>query len=198
MKIRSRWGRNWVLCGTFCSCVFFGSLDFVNGASISAMPSFPAFNPTSNPSPFNPGGGAPLGQTPGVFAPQGPNVSLPISPSLAPIILPALGLPPGSFSPASPVLFSLGPLLGGGILPGGGGGISAPVQAFSMGPATLLNQFSQPPMVPYGQVGVPPAAYNPSLGGQGGNPFALTCNYYFFVNCGASGGQAQNFKYSTR
>lgn len=196
MKIRSSVNIKWVLWSA-CSVIvsFYGSVS-ADGAGISSMPSASSFTPIPPVTPFTPPGGSPLGQSPGVFVPQGPSQNLPLNPLSPPIIPPVLGLPPGSFSPGSPVLFSLGPILGGGIQQGGG--LSAPVQVFSMGPTTLLNQFAQPPMVPYGQVGVPPAAYNPSLGGQNGNPFALTCNYYFFVNCGASGGQAQNFKYSTR
>jgi hypothetical protein len=194
MKICSSLGVRLIL---LCACsVFFYGGGRSYGAGISVLPAAPAFNPIPPITPFSPVGGSPLGQSPSVFAPQGPSQTLPIAPLSSPIIPPVMGLPPGSFSPGSPVLFSLGPLLGGGIPQSAGS--SSPVQAFSMGPTTLLNQFSQPPMVPYGQVGVPPAAYNPSLGSQNGNPFALTCNYYFFVNCGASGGQAQNFKYSTR
>lgn len=180
----------------FLGLISCGGVILAEGANISSLPAAPNFVAIPPVTPFNPSGGSPLGQTPGAFVPQLPNSSLPVVPLSVPIIPPSLGLPLGSFSPGAPVLFSLGPLLGGPIQQGAG--LSAPVQAFSMGPATLLNQFAQPPLVPYGQVGVPPAAYNPSLGGQAGNPFALTCNYYFFVNCGASGGQAQNFKYSTR
>lgn len=196
MKIVAMRGGKWVLWWAFLGLISLGKVFMADGAGMSFFPAAPNFVPIPPSTPFNPSPASPLGQSPGAFAPQGPNSLLPIPPLSTPVISPVLGLPLGSFSPGSPVLFSLGPILGGGIQQGAG--VSAPVQSFSMGPETLLNQFVQPPMVPYGQVGVPPAAYNPSIGGQAGNPFALTCNYYFFVNCGASGGQAQNFKYSNR
>ena len=196
MKSVAMRGERLILWWVCLAIISFGKAVLADGAGISILPSAPNFVAIPPVTPFNSSQSSPLGQSPGTLVPQEPSLSLPIVPLSTPIISPVLGLPPGSFLPGSPVLFSLGPILGGGIQQGEG--ISAPVQAFSMGPTTLLNQFAQPPMVPYGQVGVPPAAYNPSFGGQNGNPFSLTCNYYFFVNCGASGGQAQNFKYSTR
>ncbi|MHB1287324.1 MAG: hypothetical protein ACYCYP_12375 [Leptospirales bacterium] len=164
----------------------------------NGSPSLPGalpFNPAPSVSPFNPSGAGPLGQSPGVFQPPSPTNSLPVPLMPVPVIAPALGLPPGSFAPASPTI-SLG-LLGGTnqAVPASPNAFVIP---FSMGPTTLLNQFAQPPLVPFGQVGVPPQAYVPSLNSGGQNPFSLQCNYYFFPNCGANGGQAQNFRYTTR
>ncbi len=163
--------------------------------NFSPLPSALPFNPAPSVSPFNPSGAGSLGQGPGVFQPPSPTNSLPVLPAPLPVIVPALGLPPGSFAPASPTI-SLG-LLGGTnqAVPASPNAFIIP---FSMGPTTLLNQFAQPPLVPFGQVGVPPQAYVPSLNSGGPNPFALQCNYYFFPNCGANGGQSQNFRYSTR
>ncbi len=178
--------------------ILFSTAILASGAGISGLPGPPSFTPIPPINPFSPTGSGVLGQSSGTFAPPAPLSTLPVSPLSTPVLPPALGIPPGSFAPAPPVLSGLGPNLGGALVTGVGGAVSAPVQPFSMGPATLLNQFAQPPLVPFGQVGIPPAAYNPSLSQGNANPFSLTCNYYFFVNCGASGGQAQNFKYSTR
>lgn len=164
--------------------------------NIPLLPAPLPFNPAPSVNPFNPSGAAgPLGQSSGAFQPQSPSNSLPVPLMPVPTIAPVLGLPPGSFAPAAPTV-SLG-LLGGTAQPVA----PAPgvfVFPFSMGPATLLNQFAQPPLVPFGQVGVPPQAYVPSLNSGGQNPFSLQCNYYFFPNCGANGGKSQNFRYSTR
>jgi hypothetical protein len=169
------------------------------GIAIPTTPPASPFTPAPVLAPFAPTVPTPLGEAPGVVQPQAPSTQLPVPPILAPAIPSSLGLPPGAFAPAQPIL-NLGLASGGPptqiLSPG------APlVLGFSMGPTTLLNQFAQVPVVPFGQVGFPPGTYAPGFGsitGRQVNPFSPTCNYYFFVNCGASGGLTQQFGYSSR
>ncbi len=169
------------------------------GISIPSTPPVAPFTPAPSLTPFAPAQPAPLGEAPGAFQPAAPSTQLPVSPIPAPAIPSFLGLPAGAFAPAQPIL-NLGLASGGPptqILSSG-----APlVLGFSMGPTTLLTQFAQIPIVPFGQVGFPPQIYTPGFGSVTGrqvNPFSPTCNYYFFVNCGASGGLTQQFGYSSR
>lgn len=166
---------------------------------IPSTPPATPFTPAPQVAPFNPAVPTPLGEAPGVFQPASPSTQLPVPPILAPAIPSTLGLPPGAFAPAQPIL-NVGLANGGPptqILSAG-----APlVLGFSMGPTTLLTQFAQVPIVPFGQVGFPPATYTAGFGsvtGRQANPFSPTCNYYFFVNCGAQGGLTQQFGYSSR
>ncbi|MCL4462026.1 MAG: hypothetical protein M1297_10040 [Nitrospirae bacterium] len=170
----------------------------VANANGPAVPAGPVFNPAPTIRPMSDLSSGPLGQSPGAFVPPSPSSSLPIQPYSVPLPSAVLGMSSGTVQPAAPVL-SFG-LTGGGV-PQISTGSSVPsITYFSMGPASLLNQFAQPPMVPFGQVGVQPQAYVSGLSvvGTFPNPFTPTCNYYFFPNCGQNGGFSTNFRYSTR
>ncbi len=170
----------------------------VANQNVPALPTGPSFNPvpaigsTSSPT------SGPLGQVSGAFSPPVPSSALPVQLYSVPLPPPVLGMSPGVIQPSAPVL-SFG-LTGGGVPQISTGGGLPSITYFSMGPASLLNQFEQPPMVPFGQVGVQPQAYVSGLSVVGifPNPFTPTCNYYFFPNCGQNGGFSTNFRYSTR
>ncbi|MHB1605993.1 MAG: hypothetical protein ACYCTV_06335 [Leptospirales bacterium] len=169
----------------------------IANSNVPILPAPSTFSPTPALNPFNPATPGPLGQSSSAFLPQPPTNSLPLQILSVPSPTSALGLPPGSFLPPSPNV-SLG--VSGGVPQSVGPAPIATITYFTMGPSTLLNQFSQPPMVPFGQVGLQPQGYIPTLsaGGINVNPFNPTCNYYFFPNCGQGGGFSQNFRYSTR
>lgn len=136
-----------------------------------------------------------FGQTSAAFAPP-PPVSLGVGPPPVGVIPPVpLGQGPSAFAPSAPQL-SIVPIAGAPVA-AGAGGIPLFIP-FALGPTALLNQFLQPPLLPFGQVGLQPVPYLPGFFSGNVNPFNRTCNYYFFAGCGASGGEVTNFNFSSR
>ncbi len=172
----------------------------VANGNVPTLPQQGPFNPAPQINPLQPQSPGPLGQFPGAFAPPPPSQTLPVQLYAVPVPPSVLGMPPGALQPGAPNV-SLG-FTGGGVPQlGSTGSTNAPAATFfAMGPTALLNQFAQPPMVPFGQVGVQPQPYVSGLSvvGANFNPFTPTCNYYFFPNCGQGGGFSTNFRYSTR
>ncbi|MGC8529781.1 MAG: hypothetical protein ACP5OP_06235 [Leptospirillia bacterium] len=176
------------------------------------VPQTPRFTPIAQPFSVVPIGAPPLGQ-----------VSLPSVPNLPG----AFGQSSAAFAPSSPTTIGVAPptVL---LIPQGGLGVSstnafvppspqmpslsvagnapqaAPGQGipyfvpFALGPTSILNQFIQPPLVPFGQVGVPSQNYLPGFFTGNVNPFNRSCNYYYFAGCGPSGGAVTDFNFSTR
>lgn len=140
---------------------------------------------------------------PGAFG-QNPNAFSPPSPTSFGVLPPPIGtIPPGplgqgssAFSPPAPQM-SIVPLAGNAPALVGSEGIPLFVP-FALGPTAILNQFVQPPLVPFGQVGIPVQSYLPGFFTGNLNPFNRSCNYYFFAGCGASGGAVTDFNFSTR
>ncbi|AFS52638.1 hypothetical protein [Leptospirillum ferriphilum] len=170
----------------------------VANANVPTLPLGSPFNPAPPISPVSPPSPGPLGQASGSFSPPAPSSSLPVQLYSVPLPSSSLGMSQGAVEPSAPVLSF-------GLTNGGVPQISPPASTpsityFAMGPSSLLNQFAQPPMVPFGQVGVQPQPYVSGLSvvGTFPNPFTPTCNYYFFPNCGQNGGFSTNFRYSTR
>jgi len=137
-----------------------------------------------------------FGQTSGAFSPPPPTSLGVTPPSVVTIPQVTLGQGAGAFSPALPQL-SIVPLAGNAVSTSTGGGIPLFVP-FALGPTAILNQFVQPPLIPFGQVGIQPVAYLPGFFTGNANPFNRTCNYYFFAGCGASGGAVADFNFSSR
>ncbi len=137
-----------------------------------------------------------FGQTSGAFAPP-PPTGLSVGPP--PVLLipqTPLGQGGGAFAPPTPNL-SLVPLAGNAPQIQTGAGIPYFVP-FAQGPTSIINQFIQPPLVPFGQVGVPVQSYLPGFFTGNVNPFNRSCNYYYFAGCGPSGGAVTDFNFSTR
>jgi hypothetical protein len=107
-----------------------------------------------------------------------------------------LGQGPVAFAPLPPQI-ALVPLAGNAVSTTGTAGIPLFVP-FALGPTAILNQFVQPPLLPFGQVGVPVQSYLPGFFTGNANPFNRSCNYYFFAGCGASGGAVADFNFSSR
>ena len=137
-----------------------------------------------------------FGQTSGAFAPP-PPTGLTVGPPPVLLIPPTpLGQGGGAFAPSAPAL-QLVPLAGNAPQIQAGGGIPYFVP-FAQGPTSIINQFIQPPLVPFGQVGVPVQSYLPGFFTGNANPFNRSCNYYYFAGCGPSGGAVTDFNFSTR
>ncbi|EQD24581.1 MAG: hypothetical protein D084_Lepto4C00408G0006 [Leptospirillum sp. Group IV 'UBA BS'] len=136
-----------------------------------------------------------FGQTSGAFAPP-PPTGLSVGPP-AVLLIPQtpLGQGSGAFAPSAPTGLQFVPLAGNA--PQTQGGIPYFVP-FAMGPTSIINQFVQPPLVPFGQVGVPVQPYLPGFFTGNANPFNRSCNYYYFAGCGPSGGAVTDFNFSTR
>ncbi len=137
-----------------------------------------------------------FGQTSGSFAPPPPTGLSVAPPSVILIPQTPLGEGGGAFVPPAPAL-SLVPLAGNAPQSQAGGGIPYFVP-FALGPTAIINQFIQPPLVPFGQVGVPAQSYLPGFFTGNANPFNRSCNYYYFAGCGPSGGAVTDFNFSTR
>ncbi len=137
-----------------------------------------------------------FGQTSGAFAPP-PPTGLSVGPPTV-LLIPQtpLGQGGGAFAPPTPNL-SLVPLAGNAPQIQTGAGIPYFVP-FAQGPTSIINPFIQPPLVPFGQVGVPVQSYLPGFFTGNVNPFNRSCNYYYFAGCGPSGGAVTDFNFSTR
>ena len=137
-----------------------------------------------------------FGQSSGTFAPP-PPTGLTVGPPPVLLIPPTpLGQGGGAFAPSAPAL-QLVPLAGNAPQIQVGAGIPYFVP-FAQGPTSIINQFIQPPLVPFGQVGVPVQSYLPGFFTGNANPFNRSCNYYYFAGCGPSGGAVTDFNFSTR
>ena len=137
-----------------------------------------------------------FGQTSGSFAPPPPTGLSVAPPSVILIPQTPLGEGGGAFVPPAPG-FQLVPLAGNAPQSQAGAGIPYFVP-FAQGPTSIINQFIQPPLVPFGQVGVPVQSYLPGFFTGNANPFNRSCNYYYFAGCGPSGGAVTDFNFSTR
>lgn len=165
-------------------------------------PLVPHFSPVAGFTPLIGGLPSPVG-SPGAFG-QGQGAFTPPQPSSFGVIPPPtslipqgpLGQGPGTFAPGAPQLPVL-PLAGNAPQTLSGEGIPLFVP-FALGPTAILNQFVQPPLIPFGQVGVPPQAYLPGFFTGNGGTLSRSCNYYFFAGCGANGGAEADFNFSTR
>ena len=176
------------------------------------VPQSPRFTPIAQPFSVVPIGGPPLGQVslpsvpnlPGafgqssaVFAPP-PPTNVTVAPPTV-LLIPQGGLGVSStnaFIPPSPQMPSVSVA---GNAPQAAPGQGTPYFVpFALGPTAILNQFIQPPLVPFGQVGVPAQNYLPGFFLGNANPFNRSCNYYYFAGCGASGGAVTDFNFSTR
>ncbi len=139
-----------------------------------------------------------FGQISGAFTPPTPS-ALTVGPPPVLLIPPvSLGQGGGIFAP-SPPQFQVQAAPFAGNAPQASPGAGAPLFIpFAQGPTSILNQFIQPPLVPFGQVGVQVSSYLPGFFTGNANPFNRTCNYYYFQGCGPSGGAVTDFNFSTR
>ncbi len=176
------------------------------------VPQQPRFTPIAQPFLVAPIGAPPLGPVtlpstpnlPGAFG-QGSSAFLPAAPASvgvsppAVLLIPQGGLGVSSTNAFVPPLPQMPTLSVAGNAPQ-----AAPGQGpqnfvpFALGPTAILNQFVQPPLVPFGQVGVPSQSYLPGFFSGNANPFNRSCNYYYFAGCGSSGGAEADFNFSTR
>ena len=176
------------------------------------VPLTPRFTPIAQPFSLVPIGAPPMGQValppapnlPGAFG-QGSAAFAPPPPSsigVAPptvLLIPQGGLGVSSTNAFVPPLPQMPPLSVAGNAPQAAPGQGTPYFVpFALGPTAILNQFVQPPLVPFGQVGVPPQNYLPGFFTGNANPFNRSCNYYDFAGCGSSGGAVADFNFSTR
>ncbi|MHB8369825.1 MAG: hypothetical protein ACYDBP_09050 [Leptospirales bacterium] len=175
-------------------------------------PLHPRFTPIAGPVVVTPIGAPPLGpislpsapNLPGAFG-QGSAIFAPPPPASVGVAPPAvLLIPQGGLGISSTNAFVPGPpqlpvLSVAGNAPQASLGEGIPFFVpFALGPTAILNQFVQPPLLPFGQVGVPPQNYLPGFFTGTPNPFNRSCNYYYFAGCGGSGGAAADFNYSSR
>ena len=176
------------------------------------VPLHPQFTPIAQPLTVAPIGASPLGTValpaapnlPGAFG-QGSAAFAPPPPAnvgVAPppvLLIPQVGLGVSSTNAFVPPTPQMPPLSLAGNAPQAAPGQGTPYFVpFALGPTAILNQFVQPPLVPFGQVGVPAQSYLPGFFTGNANPFNRSCNYYFFAGCGSSGGAVADFNFSTR
>ena len=153
----------------------------------------PPGNVVTLPAPTLPGA---FGQTQSSFSPP-PPAAVTVGPPPV-LLIPTTPLGQGSaiFAAPAPPL-QLVPIAGAAPQASPGAGIPFFVP-FAQGPTAIINQFIQPPLVPFGQVGVQSGSYLPGFFSGNANPFSRTCNYYYFQGCGPSGGAVTDFNFSTR